>query len=332
MRRSAGLATALTLIAMAVAGVGASSASAFGITKWEAGTCTTGTCTYAGAPAEFFTQAAGHPNFGVTDFTVKGESGNQPKRVKVELPAGLNVNPQAVPQCSEADFRADACSAASEVGVSEVTTGEIAVVPPLVNVPPIGPLSFPVYDLTPKDRPTGPFRLPRHPQSSDPRTGGQRVRLPRNGDRMGRRLPRVVLHQRHRRIPAARPEPSGLQRSRRRRQLPHPAQPLQRQLDQHPRSRRQRRGHLRPGADHPAGGDLRLPESAVRADRVGERRHDHRHLGDDLGLAERPAASDRHRTQHLDGEERQRDPAGRRRPQPGDRARPQVLPRQKPSR
>ncbi len=150
MRRSAGLATALTLIAMAVAGVGASSASAFGITNWEAGTCTTETCTYAGAPAEFFTQAAGHPNFGVTDFTVKGESGNQPKRVKVELPQGLNVNPQAVPQCSEADFKADACPAASQVGVSEVTTGEIALLPPLLSIPPITPPPYPVYDLTPR--------------------------------------------------------------------------------------------------------------------------------------------------------------------------------------
>ena len=147
MRRSAGLATALTLIAMAVAGVGASSASAFGITNWEAGTCTTETCTYAGAPAEFFTQAAGHPNFGVTDFSVAGESGNQPKRVKVELPQGLNVNPQAVPQCSEAAFKADACTAASEVGTSEVTS---EVETPLGVKIPVGPLPFPVYDLTPR--------------------------------------------------------------------------------------------------------------------------------------------------------------------------------------
>jgi hypothetical protein len=149
-RKSACLATALTLIAVAIAAFGASSASAFGITNWEAGTCAASACTFKGSPSEFFNQAAGHPNFGVTDFSVAGESGNQPKRVKVELPQGLNVNPQAVPQCSEADFKADACTTASEVGISEVTTGEIAVLPPLLNVPPIGPLKFPVYDLTPR--------------------------------------------------------------------------------------------------------------------------------------------------------------------------------------
>jgi hypothetical protein len=138
------------LIVIAAAAYGTASAAAFGITNWEAGTCTTSTCTFAGPPSEFFSQAAGHPNFGVTDFSVQGESGNQAKRVKVELPQGLNVNPQAVPQCSEEAFKADSCSSASEVGISEVTTGEIALLPPLLNVPPIGPLKFPVYDLTPR--------------------------------------------------------------------------------------------------------------------------------------------------------------------------------------
>ncbi len=141
---------ATALVALAIAAFGAGSASAFGITNWEAGTCTASTCTFGGQPSEFFSQAAGHPNFGVTDFSVQGEAGNQPKRVKVELPLGLNVNPQAVPQCSEDAFKADSCPAASEVGISEVTTGEIELLPPLLNVPPIGPLKFPVYDLTPR--------------------------------------------------------------------------------------------------------------------------------------------------------------------------------------
>jgi hypothetical protein len=150
-RNAVGVAGALALTALLTAAFGASSASAFGITKWEAGTCSVGTCTYAGAPSQFYAQAAGHPNFGVTDFSVDGEGGNQVRRVKVELPQGLNVNPQAVPQCSEEAFKADSCSSASEVGVSEVTTGEIEVLPPLVNVPPIGPLDFPVYALEPRN-------------------------------------------------------------------------------------------------------------------------------------------------------------------------------------
>ena len=73
MRRSArnavGIAGALALIALLVAAFGASSASAIGIGNWEAGTCTAPTCTYAAPPSEFFTQAAGHPHDGVTDFS-----------------------------------------------------------------------------------------------------------------------------------------------------------------------------------------------------------------------------------------------------------------------
>jgi hypothetical protein len=150
MRRSArntvGLATLLALIALALAAFGAASAAAISINKWEAGTCLTTTCTFAN-PAESYAQAAGHPPDGVTDFTVGVQNADQAKRVKVELPPGLNVNPQAVPQCSESDFKADKCSSASQVGVSEVTT-ELELV--LGIKAPVGPLSFPVYDLVPR--------------------------------------------------------------------------------------------------------------------------------------------------------------------------------------
>lgn len=144
-RNAVGLATALATIAMLLAAFGASSASAIGISNWEAGTCATSTCTYAGTPAEFFAQAAGHPPDGVTDFSVSaaGES-DQAKRVKVELPEGLNVNPQAVPQCPVATFQSNdaACGPiGSQVGVSEVTSNVLGI--------PVGPLSYPVYNLEP---------------------------------------------------------------------------------------------------------------------------------------------------------------------------------------
>src|SRR3954471_11578318 len=105
-RKAVGITGALALIALLCAAFGASSASAIGIAKWEAGTCAAAGCTYGGAPSEFFNQAAGHPPAGVTDFTVNasGES-DQAKRVKVELPQGLNVNPQATPQCPVATFQ-----------------------------------------------------------------------------------------------------------------------------------------------------------------------------------------------------------------------------------
>ncbi len=142
-RRGVTIFAASALVALLLGAFGASQAAAIGIGKWEAGTCAAPGCTYAGSPTEFFAQAAGHPPDGVTDFTVNVEGGDQAKRVKVELPEGLNVNPQAVPQCPVATFQAnDAACAASAVGVSEVSSKVLGL--------PIGPLSFPVYDLVPK--------------------------------------------------------------------------------------------------------------------------------------------------------------------------------------
>ncbi|MBS1843947.1 MAG: hypothetical protein JST53_05945 [Actinobacteria bacterium] len=144
-RNAVGIFGALVAIALAFAAFGASSASAIGIAKWEAGTCATTTCTYESPPGDFFPQAAGHPPAGVTDFTVNasGES-DQAKRVKVELPQGLNVNPQATPQCPVDTFKnndAECGTLGSEVGVSEVTSTVLGL--------PIGPLKFPVYNLQP---------------------------------------------------------------------------------------------------------------------------------------------------------------------------------------
>jgi hypothetical protein len=140
----------MALIGLLLAAFGASSASAIGIGSWEAGTCTVGTCKYTGPSSEFFAQAAGHPNFGVTDFTVQVEGGDQAKRVKVELPEGLNVNPQAVPQCPIATFKSnEAACAASIVGTSEVTTKLIEILPVT--------LKFAVYDLEPANGEPGLF-------------------------------------------------------------------------------------------------------------------------------------------------------------------------------
>src|ERR1700761_1052734 len=115
-RNAVGMAASVVVVALVVAGFGPSSASAIGIGNWEAGTCTQPGCTYAGSPSEFFTQAAGHPADGVTDFSVNVENEDQVKRVKVELPEGLNVNPQAVPRCSVQTFEEnDANCASSQV-------------------------------------------------------------------------------------------------------------------------------------------------------------------------------------------------------------------------
>ena len=89
---------------------------------WQAGTCTTDLpqCTPQ-TPGQFYTQAAGHPNVGLTQFIVK----NKPfelipgvpipgtenpvgtlKTLRVELPVGLRGDPQATPQCELARVRA----------------------------------------------------------------------------------------------------------------------------------------------------------------------------------------------------------------------------------
>jgi hypothetical protein len=151
MRRSARnavkVAGSLVLIALLVAAFSASSASAIGIGNFEAGTCSAPGCTYGGAPSEFFAQAAGHPPDGVTDFSVNVENSDQVKRVKVELPQGLNVNPQAVPQCSIEDFQNDACAADTQVGVSKVVS----------SLAPFLPIEADVYDLVPNQGEPGLF-------------------------------------------------------------------------------------------------------------------------------------------------------------------------------
>jgi hypothetical protein len=151
-RNFVGVAGALALIVALLAAFAASSASAIGIGEWEAGTCKIGSCTYKGlSPStEFFSQAAGHPPDGVTNFTVNVEGADQVKRVKVELPPGLNVNPQAVPQCPITTFKSnEAACAASRVGTSEVTTK-------LIEIAPVT-LSFSVFDLEPNNGEPGLF-------------------------------------------------------------------------------------------------------------------------------------------------------------------------------
>ncbi|HXV04389.1 MAG TPA: hypothetical protein VFP23_00600, partial [Solirubrobacterales bacterium] len=84
---------------------------------WQAGTCTNEPPKAGGTASDFcsidthtqyFEQAAGHPQFGFTQIIVKHGSSGEPvgelKTVRVDLPVGLSVNPQATPQCSQAEF------------------------------------------------------------------------------------------------------------------------------------------------------------------------------------------------------------------------------------
>jgi hypothetical protein len=149
--------SAVCLVMAALGLTLAPGASAFEVTKWEAGTCKAGLptdpCTYGSPSSRFFTQAAGHPEEGLTDFSFKTNGLGVPegavKDVRVDLPEGLNVDPQAVPQCPKATFEANPAScAASQVGISEVTAVSLL---GLVPVGLTGAMSPPVYDLVPEN-------------------------------------------------------------------------------------------------------------------------------------------------------------------------------------
>jgi hypothetical protein len=99
---------------------------------WQAGTCTVDTpkCSIA-TPAQFYEEAAGHPPAGFTQFIVNTEPGTlgpvpvgNVRTVRVDIPPGLTVNPQATPQCELAPGESPAlCSTRqpdSKVGTSTV--------------------------------------------------------------------------------------------------------------------------------------------------------------------------------------------------------------------
>jgi hypothetical protein len=121
-----------------------------------------GQCTEA-TPDKFYTQAAGHPNFGITDFRlatypaaagVGGFPTSFVKDIVVDTPEGLSVNPQAVPQCEIKTFEEGKCDASSIVGFNYLT---VAAQSPSATSPPCPPageclqarVKLPVYNLVP---------------------------------------------------------------------------------------------------------------------------------------------------------------------------------------
>jgi hypothetical protein len=118
----------IALLTGAVATVSAPAAqAAFGPASFEAGTCTNTTCTYASIEhdkSEAFTQAAGHPPWGITKFELNHNGNNVEgaalKRLRVDIPPGLAADPQALPKCSQAQFKANACLPDTQVGTTEL--------------------------------------------------------------------------------------------------------------------------------------------------------------------------------------------------------------------
>jgi hypothetical protein len=102
-----------------LAGAAPAAQAAFGVESFFAANCKVSTCNKAATPAEEkekaekegYTQAAGHPPFGVTDFTVntkKVGSANVPegivRHVRTDVAPGVSTNPEAVAKCSMAEF------------------------------------------------------------------------------------------------------------------------------------------------------------------------------------------------------------------------------------
>ena len=121
---------------------------------FQAGTCTTETpkCSPE-TPANFFKTAGGHPDFGFTQYIVKHkvevenvleEPEATVKRIKVDLPAGLTVNPLATERCPLATFEADetTCPASSKVGREEVTVALNLEIPNPFPGPPTLPKNY----------------------------------------------------------------------------------------------------------------------------------------------------------------------------------------------
>jgi hypothetical protein len=140
--------------------------AAFGVERFFASNCneTGEECgkvanpTLTEAKEQGFTQAGGHPNFGITDFTVKTSAGKPEgvvTHIRTDVAPGLSTNPEAVPKCSFEEFGKEAlpksglfeepkCPAESKIGINKVK----------VYVEGLGALALegPVYNLV---QPTG---------------------------------------------------------------------------------------------------------------------------------------------------------------------------------
>jgi hypothetical protein len=107
----------------------APAAHALSVPLWEAGTCEVRGCTYASPPSDFYTQAAGHPEWGITSFELATEGsglGRKPeeqiKRIRVDVPPGLAADPQTLPSCPRKTFETNPkLCATALVGETEVT-------------------------------------------------------------------------------------------------------------------------------------------------------------------------------------------------------------------
>ena len=129
-----GLLTTLLLTSCwAAASAPVAHGAGFGIAKFEAGTCSGKSeaevkeCEYTSPASAFYTQAAGHPPWGLTGFEMKAEggipSGPALKSIRVDVPPGLAADPVTLGTCARSQFESEpkACPADSQAGFVELT-------------------------------------------------------------------------------------------------------------------------------------------------------------------------------------------------------------------
>jgi hypothetical protein len=161
MRHAARIASLGALVSAAlVAAVLAPAAWAagFGVEKFEAGTCNGNetevkSCEYISPPSAFYTQAAGHPPWGLTGVELahtgtegsRVPTGEPLKRLRVDVPPGLAADPQTLETCTRKQFNEDPklCPKGSEAGFVELEA-----VVKVLGLPVLAPpLTGQVYNL-----------------------------------------------------------------------------------------------------------------------------------------------------------------------------------------
>ncbi len=152
----------------------AARAAGFGVTEahFQIGTCNSPECMYEKVEAELkggsqvlaYTQAAGHPAYGIVGFEFNSEEVSEVpfdpfgffgtvkkprgavRNLRVDIPPGLAANPQVLPKCEVTEFEADACNEPEEAGEDELEVyADVAGVSHVVD------LSAPVYNLAPPE-------------------------------------------------------------------------------------------------------------------------------------------------------------------------------------
>jgi hypothetical protein len=95
----------------------------------------------------FYEQAGGHPYVGITDFAVNTTGGvpdGNVRTIRVDVPAGLMSNPEALPRCTTVQLDTNTCPPSSQLGTEQLTA-RLGAIPLQIKVP--------LYNMTTDDQP-----------------------------------------------------------------------------------------------------------------------------------------------------------------------------------